>query len=891
MNLLRTLSRYLRRREQKKGTRGERRTSQLNVELLESRVLLYATSGNAWPNSELITISFMPDGTDLGGVTSNLESTFNAKFGSAAAWQNQILKAAQFWAQQTNINFAVVSDNGDFAGGGQYQQGDPGFGDIRIGGFDFGTSVLAQAYLPPPINNYSIAGDIQFNTAINFNVGTTYDLFTVAMHEFGHALGMYHSTTTTATMYPTYNGVDTALNTDDISGIRSVYSAGAARAADGQEANNSRTAAKVVAIDSTTKSAVVNDLDLTTSTDVDFFKFVVPAGSSTTLNVTVVSQGLSLLNPKVEILNSAGTVKATATAASTDYGATITATFNGIADGQTYYAKISSANAIAAFKTGRYALVVNMGTDPDPAVTFPNTQLANGDPITSGGGVAVALGAETLANLASTTTQQTSDRAVAISEAGTSVATWATLNQDGSGWNVYARRFLGGVPLGSEFLVSNTTAGDQLDPTVAMDQLGNFTISWSSVGQDGSGSGIFARRYNANGLPLTDEVQVNSTIDGDQTTPAIASDNLGNTVISWTSAGQDGSGSGVYARAYNSSGVSLGDEFLVNVATSGDQSDSAVAVSRTTGDFVITWSSAGQDGSGSGVYTRQFNGLLSQTVNPVGNEFRVNTTTANDQTDPAIGMNPLTGDFLVTWTSAGQDGSGTGIYAQRYNAAGTAQGAEFRVNTSTSEDQFDSSVVVDAAGDAYVTWTNAGVTGSGLQVFAQQLNKLGQKKEAEFTVNKTSVGDQQKASVAINLKGRAIIVWSGQGATDANGVYFQRYRTDLHPFEPNGHDHGDEGDHDEAPPTDSSHGQAEHHQQRHEVNLGSGSVADRPREHFFKSRRESHEAEQRSALELSERGNSERRQLGLGELTELPEAIDELFGSEAWLNGRYYRNR
>lgn len=887
MNLLRTLSRFLRGREQQPGKviRRERRASRIKAESLESRILLYATSGNAWPNSELITISFMPDGTDLGGVSSNLQSTFNTKFGSAAVWQNQILKAAQYWAQQTNINFAVVSDNGDYAGGGLFQQGDPGFGDIRIGGFNFGSSALAQAYLPPPINNYSIAGDIQFNTGITFNVGSTYDLFTVAMHEFGHALGMYHSSVSTATLYPTYNGVDTALNADDISGIRSVYSAGAVRTADAQEANNSTSAAKVVAIDGTTKSTVVNDLDLTTSSDLDYFKFVVPAGSSTTLKATVVSEGLSLLNPKIEILNSSGTVKATATAAATDYGTTITATFNGITAGQTYYAKVSSANSIAAFKTGKYALVLNMGTDPDPAVTYPNTQLANGDPITSGGGIAIALGAETLANVASATTQQTSDRAVALSDAGISVATWATPNQDGSGWNVYARRFLNGVPLGSEFLVSTTMAGDQLAPTVAMDLAGNFTISWTSVGQDGSGAGIFARRYSANGSPLTGEFQVNSTIDGDQTASAIASDNLGNTVISWTSAGQDGSGSGVYARTYNSSGVPLGDEFLVNVATVGDQSDSDVAVNRTNGEFVIAWSSAGQDGSGTGVYARRFNGLLSQLVNPIGNEFRVNTTTANDQTDPAIGMNPLTGDFLVTWTSAAQDGSGTGIYAQRYNASGAAQGAEFRVNTSTTGDQFDSAVSVDAGGDAYVTWTNAGVTGSGLQVFAQQFDKLGQKKEAEFTVNKTAAGDQQKASIAINLRGRSIIVWSGQGATDANGVYFQRYRTDLHPFEPNGHDY----DQSDAPAVDAPHGQPEHGE-HHDVSLGSGSVSDRPRDHFDVGR-PSHQSDSRSTLEFVERAQSERRQRGLDELSELPAAIDQLFGSEEWLNGRYYRRR
>src|SRR5262245_31072400 len=75
-------------------------------EVLEERDLMYAASGNKWPNSQLVTISFMPDGTSLGGATSNLFATFNAKFGSPATWQNQILKAAQYWAQQTNLNFA-----------------------------------------------------------------------------------------------------------------------------------------------------------------------------------------------------------------------------------------------------------------------------------------------------------------------------------------------------------------------------------------------------------------------------------------------------------------------------------------------------------------------------------------------------------------------------------------------------------------------------------------------------------------------------------------------------------------------------------------------------------------------------------------------------------------
>src|SRR5262245_44083165 len=73
------------------------------LEELESRVVPYSVTGNAWPNPQLVTLSFVPDGTVLGSdvngpITSNLFATFNAKFGSAATWENVILKAAQTWA-------------------------------------------------------------------------------------------------------------------------------------------------------------------------------------------------------------------------------------------------------------------------------------------------------------------------------------------------------------------------------------------------------------------------------------------------------------------------------------------------------------------------------------------------------------------------------------------------------------------------------------------------------------------------------------------------------------------------------------------------------------------------------------------------------------------------
>jgi hypothetical protein len=209
----------------------------------------------------------MPDGTNLGGsLSSNLLASFNAKW-PTAVWQSQILRAAQTWAQYTDLNFAVVPDDGLPFGWAAYQQGAAGEGDIRIGGFNFGpTDVIGEAWFPPPLNNYAVAGDVFLNTAQPFNIGSTYDLYTVATHELGHALGLVHSTDYYAAMYGAYVGVKNGLTWDDVGGIRSLYSGGAPRSPDGFGFYTSsfQTAADLTgAFDPVTKTLVGARLDIT----------------------------------------------------------------------------------------------------------------------------------------------------------------------------------------------------------------------------------------------------------------------------------------------------------------------------------------------------------------------------------------------------------------------------------------------------------------------------------------------------------------------------------------------------------------------------------------------------------------------------------------------------
>jgi hypothetical protein len=351
----------------------------------------YSTSANVWPHPELITISFEPDGTNLGGQTSNLFATFNARFGSAANWENVILKAAQTWAAQTNINFAVVADNGAASGAGSYQQGDPAMGDIRIGGYNFNNSkILALGYMPPPVNNYSIAGDIGFNTGQPYHLNTTYDLYTVALHEFGHALGLDHSSSRSAAMYSTYQSVDSGLGADDIAGIRSIYSNGAPRSSDpynsGGASNSSFSTAADVTPSIEDQAAVLTGLNLTTAGQAEYFAFTAPVGGTGSLTLTVQSQGLSLLSPSISVYNAGQTQLASISGAG-HYGTTLTVHLTGIAAGQTYFVRVSGADT-SAFGTGAYAMTLNFGNGSSPSVPLPYTTTPNGNPLNGGGGLA-----------------------------------------------------------------------------------------------------------------------------------------------------------------------------------------------------------------------------------------------------------------------------------------------------------------------------------------------------------------------------------------------------------------------------------------------------------------------------------------------------------------------
>ena len=188
------------------------------------------------------------------------------------------------------------------------------------------------------------------------------------------------------------------------------------------------------------------------------------------------------------------------------------------------------------------------------------------------------------------------------------------------------------------------------------------------------------------------------------------------------------------------------------------------------------------------------------------------------------------------------------------------------------------------------------MSANGLQINGQQFKKNGNKSEGEFVVNAMTAGDQSNASIAIDVLGRAVVVWSGNGAGDTGGVYLQRYSTDLHPLETLEHDHGHEEAANDAEVVDIDPyfagidaQNAAGHSHRHDVNPGSGAGTEVRHERLESWLRIHNPDHQSSTTESEHSASSGRRHAGLAELAELPGAIDSLFGSDAWLSGRHYR--
>ncbi len=342
------------------------------------------------------------------------------------------------------------------------------------------------------------------------------------------------------------------------------------------------------------------------------------------------------------------------------------------------------------------------------------------------------------------------------------------------------------------FQVNTYTSSHQNVADVAVDDSGNFVVVWESDGQDGDGDGVFGRRFDSTGAPLSPEFQVNAHTTGDQTWASVSMAPAGGFVVTWTEGGSippDTSLTGIRAQRFDASGVPAGTAFTVNTFTTGQQAWPGVAHDGA-GNFTITWTSDGQDGDSTGVFAQRYDSAGSA----MGSEFQVNTYTPGQQSaneSPAIAAAPG-GTVTIVWHSQAQDDGdigavGGGVYAQQYDASGSPVGTEFQVNVATAGGQgkFGIDVAADSLGNLVVAWTdnNEGppFLVPGGNVAARRFTSLGAPVGGEFTVNTRLSGGQWNPNVAVDGAGNFLISYFGNDGDD-DGVLAQNFGSDGLPL-------------------------------------------------------------------------------------------------------------
>jgi hypothetical protein len=346
------------------------------------------------------------------------------------------------------------------------------------------------------------------------------------------------------------------------------------------------------------------------------------------------------------------------------------------------------------------------------------------------------------------TSNNQANPAIAMDVDGNFVIIWSSYNQDGNSNGIFGQRFDPNCsPVGDEFQINTTISGNQTESSVAMNAAGDFIVAWQGPGIDEED--IFIQRFDPNGQPLGDELLVNSFTQGKQRYPTVAMNTDGAFVVVWESENLDTETTVVSCQLFDVNGLAVGEEFDVNAPADCRYPDVAM---DPNGNFTIVWM---QDNSSNSIIGRLYDANGTAKTEP----FEVSTINFSSLTRPAIAMD-ANGYFVVTWDGDPDRASLDDIHARLFDPNGTPLGDQFIVNTTTAETQQYPQVAMSNLGEFVIVWESE-IESSTVErdIFGQRFDSLGQPVGDEFLINTYVEGDQRYPDIALGENGVFVTVW------------------------------------------------------------------------------------------------------------------------------------
>jgi hypothetical protein len=334
------------------------------------------------------------------------------------------------------------------------------------------------------------------------------------------------------------------------------------------------------------------------------------------------------------------------------------------------------------------------------------------------------------------------------------------------------------LPYSDNFLVNTAyTTGNQNVPSIAYAPDGSFIAVWSGEGENDDSDGVFAQRYSSTGSVIGNLIHVNTYTTSNQFLADVGFAGDGSFVITWNGQGSSDD-YGIYAQIYDSIGAPIGDNFLVNTYTADPQFNPEIGVAPD-GSFVITWMGPG-DLDDLGIYAQQFS---SKGV-AIGSNFLVNSDTVGVVSYQDIDF-AADGSFIIGWTQEETGTSHLGAFVQRYDSAAAPIKGNIQVSDSTRDSPYFLALGVASDGSFVVTWTGVGKDSFGQSaVFARQFDNSAAPIAPSFLVGFAA---DAAPDIAVVADGSYVITWETQPTPSDRDVVAQAFdsagstRSDLLP--------------------------------------------------------------------------------------------------------------
>lgn len=248
---------------------------------------------------------------------------------------------------------------------------------------------------------------------------------------------------------------------------------------------------------------------------------------------------------------------------------------------------------------------------------------------------------------------------ITMNSSGTFVVVWTNWSGDTYIGQSYAAGRVydaNGAPLSDEFGISEQT--QQMWPDVAMDESGRFIVTWIRMGDTYNrpyGEYIMIRQFEADGTPAAREVPLTDDLNSRWYGPSVAAGKSGGFVVTWAIGPFPYD---ICAQPFDAMGTPVTPPYLVNTSIEGNQGHPCIATNGDQ-DYLVVWDCHGEAGAGCCV-RGQFCTCDGEVQ---GDEMVLNVNTSGRHWYPDVAM-AADGRYVVVWISDNADGSGYDIFAE-----------------------------------------------------------------------------------------------------------------------------------------------------------------------------------------------------------------------------------